>query len=488
MLGPDQVEMQELRTPSGWYLCLQLDDLLKVCEWFYLDSSVRYNRDFLPSELKLPFLLKDSPTEDRSVRILQTIRFEQAQQVVSYDPSLKPKGWFRWKKRPGDLPDWIWERPPWPHLDETGYRHVCLGNAFFCATKDDQPFIDQWIALVYKDCELSYAPEYHETAMPFLVKVTVSENGSSATVNAVPTADLMVLVRHWAHYLGARSLPWGEWKEFSHKICLFIDNLLNARWPINKERPPRLLVNRGSNDSRATAGEHSPEPLKQGLTGTPGRPTDEKLSVGILTDFTVCQFEEAAVRHLNTRPIVEKYPCFLDVYGTAFRDDAAAAITLHPAVADVQAPPHDADNAAALVAFEGRAAEGRIGGFLNPNAFPLALADHTVFDLSGARLRKVDAPAPGAPHGDAARGEKAAAVNIERTAAAFEFRVFYGDLAVLRGVEVVDIHRSLMPSFPEFGMFGHRDYAARVGMGVTVNHLCFLNLDHAALVCAECTR
>src|SRR5712675_2199045 len=136
---PDQVEMQKLRTPSGWYVCVQLDDLQNVCEWLYLDSSVRYDRDFLPSELRLPFLLKDVPTEDRSLRMLQVIEFEQAQQVVSYDEALKPRG-LRWRRRQDDLPDWIWDRRPWPHLDDSGFRQVCLGpTCFFCATKDDQP-------------------------------------------------------------------------------------------------------------------------------------------------------------------------------------------------------------------------------------------------------------------------------------------------------------------------------------------------------------
>lgn len=235
MFGPDQVEMQKLRTPNGWYLCLQLGDLQKVCEWLYLESSVRYTRDFLPSELRLPFLLKDSPTEDRSLRMLQVIEFEQAQQVVSYDETLRPKG-FRWKRRPDDLPDWIWDRPPWPHLDDSGFRQVCLGaTCFFCATKDDQPFIDEWLKLELYNGKRKFAEGYHETAMPYLIKITRAANGNSATLSAIPTADLMVLVRHWGHYLGARNIPWQEWKTFRQKICVFIDNLVHARWPIHQD-------------------------------------------------------------------------------------------------------------------------------------------------------------------------------------------------------------------------------------------------------------
>lgn len=234
MFGPDQVEMEELKTPNGWFLCVQLDDLQKVCEWLYLNSRVRYRQDLFPLEPRLPFLVKDNPTEDRQMRVLHVVEFEQAQQVVSYNDALRPKG-FRWKRRPDELPDWIWHNRPWPHVDESGFRQVCLNNAFFCAFKEDQPFIDSWMKLIARDRTIRFAEGYHETPMPFLITVTVSRTSPEATLTAVPCEDLLVLVRRWGFYLGARNMPPGEWEnKYAPRIDTFFGNLVHARWPIHR--------------------------------------------------------------------------------------------------------------------------------------------------------------------------------------------------------------------------------------------------------------
>jgi hypothetical protein len=243
MQAPEEFNIRRLRTPSGWYLIVQLDDLQSVCEHFYLRTGIRYTRDFYPPELRLPFLLKDSPTEDNGLRMLQVIEFEQAHQVVSYDKSLKPRG-FRWRRSPEDLPDWIWDRPPWPHVDSSGYRQVCIGNAFFCASQDDQPMIDEWFNLSYSEARLVYSTEHYDTPMPYLIKVSQVEETGYAIVTAVPTKDLIFLVNCWGHYLGARNIPSAEWEKYSSKICRFIDNLIGAQWPLNAEvkwKPPNTM-------------------------------------------------------------------------------------------------------------------------------------------------------------------------------------------------------------------------------------------------------
>ncbi len=238
MLAPHESNIRKLRTPNGWYLIVQLDDLQCICEHLYQRADVRYARDFYPPELRLPFLLRDSPTEDSSLRMLQVIEFEQAHQVVSYDVDLRPR-WFRWRRRAEDLPDWVWDDPPWPHVDNSGYRQVCIGNAFFCASKDDQPMIDAWFQVVYKKVRLVYPSEFHDTRMPYLIKVSRVDDSDYAIVTSVSTKDLIVLVNHWAHYLGVKRIPGYEWSNFSKRIGLFIDNLIGAQWPINREMKSR---------------------------------------------------------------------------------------------------------------------------------------------------------------------------------------------------------------------------------------------------------
>jgi hypothetical protein len=230
MNTPHEFNIRRLRTPNGWYLILQLDDLQSVCEHLYHRSDVRYTRDFYPPEVRLPFLLKDSPTEDATLRMLQVIEFEQAQQVVSYDPDLEPKG-IIFRKSPDNLPGWIWSSRPWPHVDSDGYRQVCLGNAFFCASKEDKPMLDAWFKLSRARLRLVYPSEYENTRMPFLIKVS-RVNEEYAIVTSVTTEDLIVLVRNWPSYLGAKQIPYDEWPKFSERSCRFIDNLILAEWPI----------------------------------------------------------------------------------------------------------------------------------------------------------------------------------------------------------------------------------------------------------------
>jgi hypothetical protein len=228
-----EFNIRRLRTPNGWYTILQLDDLQSVCEHLYQRSDVRYARDFFPPQVRLPFMLKDSPTEDAAVRMLQVITFEQAQQVVSYDPDFEPKGLIS-RKTPEDLPSWIWSSKPWPHIDSDGYRQVCLGNAFFCASEDDKPTLEKWFSLRRSRSRLVYPLEYENTRMPFLIKIS-RVNDDYSIVTTITTEDLIVLVRNWSSYLGARQIPHGEWPKFSERICRFIDNLIRAEWPVNSK-------------------------------------------------------------------------------------------------------------------------------------------------------------------------------------------------------------------------------------------------------------
>jgi hypothetical protein len=231
MVSSDEKHIRELKTPNGWYLCVQLDDLQSVCEFLYVKSGKRYTRDFYPPELRLPFLIKDVPTEDSRLRMLQVIEFPQAQQVVAYDRSLRP-GPLNFMRRK-ETPTWLWDQPPWPHLDESGYRQVCLDNAFYCASTDDQPMINRWFELSRDEYRPVYAPGFYATPMPYLIKVSRVED--YAVVTAIPTDDLICLVKRWQYYFGMRKMLPTELAEFSRVICRLIDNLILARWPITQE-------------------------------------------------------------------------------------------------------------------------------------------------------------------------------------------------------------------------------------------------------------
>jgi hypothetical protein len=235
MYNEDHGRVTKLRTENGWYVCTQLNDLQGVCESLYKRSEIRYNRDFYTKGLRLPFLIKDTATEDRSFRILQVVRFEDAHQVVCFDPSTRPCGLKRFfgRRSSSKLPGWIWSHPPYPYIGEDGYRRVCLDPAFHYANEQDKPLLAEWFDLVYSRYRMVFPEGYENLKSPHLITVSRIPDHDYAVATPITTVNLLPLVRQWPYYLGMCNLSYAEQRDCSLRAALFIDNLILGRWPLH---------------------------------------------------------------------------------------------------------------------------------------------------------------------------------------------------------------------------------------------------------------
>lgn len=224
----------KLKTPSGWYVCTQLDELQAVCEFlFYKRPGTRYNRDFYSKGVRLPFIIRDATTEDRSFRMLQTVSFEQAHQLVCFHSNLRPR-LFKWKSPLRGLPKWIWDQPPYPYIDDDGYRRVSLNSVFYYANEQDKALIDRHLELIYSDYRLMFPNDYDALKEPHLIIVSWVPHLNYAIATPVVTEDLLPLVNQWQYYLGMRNLAYSEQREFSNAAANLIDNLILGVWPPRK--------------------------------------------------------------------------------------------------------------------------------------------------------------------------------------------------------------------------------------------------------------
>lgn len=226
---PAPPHVQALRTENGWYLCQQLNELQDVCEFLHHRSHLRYDRDFYPPELELPFLIKDLPTEDRSIRMLQVVKFYEAHQVICFASEPPQKRNFPWRHQPKRPPEWVWKRPPFPFIDSSGYRNIAISHSgFHCAREQDRTEIDTYFKLLFRDTRLVYPDEYDSAPIPHLVKVTHVAAKEYVLVTIVQMPELNMLFNCWALHYGVQHLEQEKRKAVNGRMCHMIDSLITV--------------------------------------------------------------------------------------------------------------------------------------------------------------------------------------------------------------------------------------------------------------------